>query len=1698
MINFKKAINGKQTTNQHLPNRRNFSIFKLLSLLSLVLLFEIEGVKGQIYLHNFGAVDILTKPYTGAPGTFATNLSASSWTTSATGWSGLAGSSGESLSLSNSSGTPTYTLTFDVAAGFQVAITHFNFWRVRSSTGAPNWTMTINSNSVGSGTTPTTGAALGSTAVTTPISGLTGTVTIILTMSGASGTGTFRLDDFTLTGSVTSVGGPNITQVGTLSTFISIAVSSPSTEQTFTVAGTTLTNDIVVTPPTGYQVSTISGSGFGSTVTLTQSGGTVATTTIYARFNPSTLADQVGGNIACTSTGATTQNVAATGEVTNLSTGAIAFIAFQGATTDFFRIVAMQDIPANTRIWFTDKAWDGNGGTLAFTTGEGNSVWTSPGSIVTQGTVIEFAVSAGTVNLGTGPFTSGLGSAGEQLFAYQGTLTTPTFVAGYTSGTTVTSPTVPTASGTDTWVPAGLTNGTNFVALGGITFGSSYLTAATHNRSLADMRSHIHTFGNLSTTNTSTTSQGSWPSYTFNIIADEPTTQPSFSAATSVGNNNMDLNFSGGNGTSYMVVMREGTAVTATPTDATNYSSVSGSINFSTATELSAGQRIVYNGTTATGTITVTNLSAGTTYHYAIYAYNGTTTTANFYLTTPGTGNQLTTGSANSNVSDIIIHSSFTEPTNIAYASTQENSNLTVGTSVEVAQFTLRDGGAITDGDANSTTLNSITFTIAGHTNLRRLALYDGSTELSEVAITTGTATFSGLTLAAGDNSTKDFSLRASFAGTVTDNSQFSFTVSSATADVAGSTFAAADAGAAASSTTGDRNKIEVTADRLAFVQQPSNVATNIAMSPAPTVSANDALANRDLDYVTDMTATTTGTFGSSTNPVIPVAGLGTFSNLQFSAAATGRTIAVTSGSLTASGNSSTFDITTAVAFGDVIISEISYESTNEWIELHNTTSSSIDISGWYITDHSVYPASSEGDCVIPSSTSIPAGGYLVISTTGTGSSANDLVDITGEILSAAGPRGAANRPQLSNSGDNIALYNAASSGTLIDGSLTVNFPDYSGSSTISIERIAKETWGTAAFGRSGTTFASATYTTSSPGTVGSPILQANVTVTDLATRTGQIINLSNRTLEIGGVISGSGTINGIATSSLTITGASGTINFDQTTPGTTNVLRNLTISGSGTTTLGNALNITGGNTFGVVTVGTGATLATGGNLTLKSDATGTASIGSSLGTISSSVTVERFIASAGRRWRFLASPVQSTTIADWKSQFAITGPGTTTNSIVGDLNSNGWHQTYNNITNNTQATTTSVRLYVEANSASGNSNLGWGNVLTSTPLTPGQGFRTFIRGPISGASDQLGINSNSTTQNSFTILLTGNINSGDVTPLLTNSQTGWNLLGNPYACAYDFNAHFDANIGSEIANIDPNVYVYNGVTNGYNSYNASSGTVNGLTSGIIPSGAGFFIQATGAPTFVFKEAYKTTSTPASLHKSSLSTVDFGIKYSKDSTESDLLVFKMFDGATLNNERFDTKKLNNENLNLSTYGTDNIDLMASCIPFITEETRIKLNVEASEIGTYKFDFTNMDNFDKNVSVSLLDKFTNKTTDVKTNTAYTFEMGAGENQWGKNRFELILNGKATSVLNNNLNNNNLNKLVVYPNPANEVLNISVSNGAEVNNVNIYNVSGKLVNTAKVAANQINISDLNNGVYFIEILTENGKLTTKFVK
>ncbi|MEI6489222.1 MAG: T9SS type A sorting domain-containing protein [Bacteroidota bacterium] len=76
----------------------------------------------------------------------------------------------------------------------------------------------------------------------------------------------------------------------------------------------------------------------------------------------------------------------------------------------------------------------------------------------------------------------------------------------------------------------------------------------------------------------------------------------------------------------------------------------------------------------------------------------------------------------------------------------------------------------------------------------------------------------------------------------------------------------------------------------------------------------------------------------------------------------------------------------------------------------------------------------------------------------------------------------------------------------------------------------------------------------------------------------------------------------------------------------------------------------------------------------------------------------------------------------------------------------------------------------------------------------------------------------------------------------------------------------------------------------------------------------------------------------------------------------------------------------------------------------------------------------------------------------------------------------------------------NNVSVYPNPASNTITIE-STKCKVQSIKIYNVLGEQVNSLKLTGNskiEIDVSNLTQGVYFVEVETEKGIVRKKFVK
>ncbi|OQP66129.1 glycosyl hydrolase family 18 protein [Niastella populi] len=121
--------------------------------------------------------------------------------------------------------------------------------------------------------------------------------------------------------------------------------------------------------------------------------------------------------------------------------------------------------------------------------------------------------------------------------------------------------------------------------------------------------------------------------------------------------------------------------------------------------------------------------------------------------------------------------------------------------------------------------------------------------------------------------------------------------------------------------------------------------------------------------------------------------------------------------------------------------------------------------------------------------------------------------------------------------------------------------------------------------------------------------------------------------------------------------------------------------------------------------------------------------------------------------------------------------------------------------------------------------------------------------------------------------------------------------------------------------------------------------------------------------------------------------------------------------------------------------------------------------------------------------------------------YNFGVYAQSGGWNLNWIRITPPATGAKISTNgemvsNLINNSVQSgkaFTIYPNPVQQTLNIS--NGGESlagGTIRIYDIQGKQVVTARAASNQINVSALRSGVYTLEFIKGDKKITRQFIK
>ena len=153
-----------------------------------------------------------------------------------------------------------------------------------------------------------------------------------------------------LTGTVTAAD-PQITVTAFLDDFNYIASEGgPSPEDSFSVEGLFLQDDISVTAPANYEVSLTTATGFASSVSITpDQAGTVASTDVFVRLAAGLSAGNYTGNITVSSTGVTEELIAVNGNAYGAATNSMVITGaydgpLSGGTPKGIELYVLQDI----------------------------------------------------------------------------------------------------------------------------------------------------------------------------------------------------------------------------------------------------------------------------------------------------------------------------------------------------------------------------------------------------------------------------------------------------------------------------------------------------------------------------------------------------------------------------------------------------------------------------------------------------------------------------------------------------------------------------------------------------------------------------------------------------------------------------------------------------------------------------------------------------------------------------------------------------------------------------------------------------------------------------------------------------------------------------------------------------------------------------------------------------------------------------------------------------------------------------------------------------------------------------------------------------------------------------------------------------------------------------------------------------------
>ncbi|NOX45583.1 MAG: T9SS type A sorting domain-containing protein [Chlorobi bacterium] len=341
--------------------------------------------------------------------------------------------------------------------------------------------------------------------------------------------------------------------------------------------------------------------------------------------------------------------------------------------------------------------------------------------------------------------------------------------------------------------------------------------------------------------------------------------------------------------------------------------------------------------------------------------------------------------------------------------------------------------------------------------------------------------------------------------------------------------------------------------------------------------------------------------------------------------------------------------------------------------------------------------------------------------------------------------------------------------------------------------------------------------------------------------------------------------------------------------------------------------------------------------------------------------------------------------------------------------------------------------------------------------------------------------------------VLNGILNKADFGLTLSNTdaspKSGWNLIGNPYPCAIDWNNNWTS------TNVGPTVYLYdNAGTGNYQTWNHNTGVgTNGKTDGNIASGQGFWVRAadtTGAATSItIPQAERLHSTQAFLKNTWENLLRLNVAGDNGSDET---VICFDQGATAGFDvELDAWHVPGRDGAPSVYSVQgNQHLAVNFLTSLEINPLVPLDFIALAPGSFIITATGMGSFPADVPLWLEDTRDDVFQDLRVNESYAFASSPLD---AAGRFVLHFSNPLGI---DNPNNFDMVRIFAYENKVYVNIQGQPDNGSHCT---IFDMMGRKVVKRAVEQGLTTIAVPDRGYYLVTVLTHRGMTTEKvFIK